>query len=330
MIVSCLKLVRYPNLIIMLVLQLAMHACVVKPLLYTFTVAPTTPGLLFWLQAVGLILIAAGGYVINDYFDTQIDAINRPDRVIVGTVVSKKGAMRLYQILSLAGLGACIAVAVFARSATLGFLYVAFVGLLWFYSASYKRQFVVGNVIVALCAAFGPFIVGYQEIAFLHLQYGELLAFTPVPKILMSWIGGFAAFAFLLTWIREIIKDMEDIQGDRELECHTMPVKWGLRRTRVFIYLLMAITLLLGYLAVNHIHFVNDSITMRYYLFAMVVPFLFLAYLVAVAKQPAAFRQAATFTKVIMLAGIGYSLVFYFLEARANGFPIFGLFMITQ
>lgn len=85
-----LQLIRYKNLVMILFLQWAMHVCVIKPLLIPFKVAVATPDLAFWLLVAASVLIAAGGYVINDYFDVKIDAINRPDRIVVGERISKK------------------------------------------------------------------------------------------------------------------------------------------------------------------------------------------------------------------------------------------------
>ncbi len=325
-----LQLIRYKNLVMILFLQWAMHVCVIKPLLIPFKVAVATPDLAFWLLVAASVLIAAGGYVINDYFDVKIDAINRPDRIVVGERISKKAAMRLYQILT--GIGLCIgiAVAVWVRNVTFGFLFVAITGLLWFYSASYKRQFLIGNLIVGIATALVPFMVGFLEIAFQRQTYGELLDLTPLAPAVFAWVNGFALFAFLVTLIREIVKDMEDVDGDREMECHTLPVVWGESRSKWVVYALVVVVTVAAGLCVSKIHFANDSLTLRYYIIGIILPFIYFVYLIAKAKQKAALHQASGFLKFIMLIGIGYSFIFYFLQARTYGFPLFDLFMINQ
>jgi 4-hydroxybenzoate polyprenyltransferase len=310
-------------------LQWSMHACIIRPLLFSFHIAPSTPDLCFWLLAMASVLIAAGGYVVNDYFDTRIDEINRPDRVIVNKSISKKAVMLLYQLLSVSGALLGVVIAFWAKNSMLGFLFVGLTGLLWFYSASYKRQFLIGNFIVAIATGLTPFIVGLLEIAFLRQQYGELLDLTPVAPVIYTWIGGFSLFAFLITLIREIVKDLEDVEGDRELECRTMAVVWGATHVKWVIYGLMLVVLSIAGYYVSKIHFVNDSLTLRYYIIGVVLPFLCFGFLVARAKAKTDFHQAATLLKFIMIIGICYSFVFYFLQAKTYGFPMFDLFMVT-
>ena len=323
------QLIRYKNLIIIVLLQWAMHTCIIRPLLLPFHVAPATPDLYFWLLVIASVLIAAGGYVVNDYFDTRIDDINRPDRVIVGKSVSKKAAMWLYQALTGVGALIGIGIAFYAKSVTLGFLFLGLTGMLWFYSSSYKRQFLVGNLIVALATGLVPFIVGFLEVAFLKKHYGELLDFTPIAPTIYTWVGGFAWFAFLVTLIREIVKDLEDVEGDRELECRTMAVVWGVKRVKFVVYGLVLLTLGAAAFYVSKIHFADDSLTLRYYIIGIILPFLYFIYLILRAKAKSDFHQAATFLKFIMIIGICYSFVFYFLQAKTYGFPLFDLFMIT-
>lgn len=325
-----LQLVRYKNLLIIGFMQWMMHACIIYPVLVPFKVAPVTPDLAFWVLVCSSVLIAAGGYVINDYFDVRIDEINRPDTVVVGKTLTKKTAMRIYQLLTGMGLLLGMGLAVWSHSVTFGFLFVAITGLLWFYSASYKRQFLVGNLIVAVVTALVPFMTGFMEVTFLRKTYGELLDFTPLVPTLMVWIGGFALFAFLVTLLREIVKDMEDVEGDREVECRTMPVVWGIARSKIVVYSLVAIILAMAGAIVYKVHFPNDSITLRYYLIGIVLPFVYFVYLVIRSKEKRELHQASGFLKFVMIVGICYSLVFYFLQARTYGFPLFNLFMISQ
>ena len=201
-----------------------MEKWVATPILDQAAFGEQLPWYLLVLIMLATVLIAAGGYVINDYFDVKIDRINRPDEVVVTRSVSKPAAMRLSIALSGIGIVCGIAAAGLLRSWTLGILFVIIPGLLWFYSSSYKRLFMVGNVIIALLAALTPMIVGMANVAILQLRYGTILAYTTLPHDLYAWTGGFALFAFLLTWVREIIEDMQDQMGERELECHSLPV----------------------------------------------------------------------------------------------------------
>jgi 4-hydroxybenzoate polyprenyltransferase len=324
-----LKLIRYKNLLFIIVLQYLMRYAIIEPMMRVYDIAMETNSLHFTLLVLASVFIAAAGYVINDYFDTRIDAINRPDDVIVGISVSKEQAMLMHQILTGIGVIAGLWVAFAARSLTVGLVMIMVPGLLWFYSASYKRQFLIGNLIVALLSAFIPLIVVQTESAFLQKKYNELIMQTPLLPQLYGWVCGFALFAFLLTWIREIVKDMQDEEGDREMECRTMPIKWGIKNTKFFLYGLIAITVgLLSYANFSLIHFPNDTLSTRYLIFGLYLPFAYLCFLIFKARTSPEFKQAATFTKFIMIIGMLYSVIFYFLLAKNFGISFFNVFTV--
>jgi 4-hydroxybenzoate polyprenyltransferase len=292
---------------------------------YGLTSAVSTP--LFVMLVVAVILIAAGGYIINDFFDTKIDALNNPDKVIVGNTVSREIASKLHQILSVAGALIGLFVAFLSKSFSLGFIFLVVPGLLWFYSASYKRQFLIGNIIIAFCSALVPICVLLPEETLQISKYSlNLLAQTPVIPTLYKWILGFSAFAFLTTLIREIIKDMQDEYGDRELECRTMPVVWGFGKTKIFLCVLIAATLfLISFAVLKYINFPNDTVTLRYLIFGVFLPYAILLYLLIRAKTPSAYGQAATFMKFIMIIGMLYSIVLYIILALNYNIAFFGL-----
>lgn len=334
---NSLNLIRYKNLLFIAALQCLMYYCIIEPVLLTFQINNPMSGFQFLLLLCSTLCIAAGGYVINDYFDTRIDEINKPDKVIIGKLISKKTASLLHQILTGIGVLSGIIVAYSCRSFTLGLIIVMVPGLLWFYSASYKRQFLIGNLVVALNAAFALLVVAIATASFLSnpQAYGDLIYETPIIRIIYTWVCGFAIFAFLSTLIREIIKDMEDIKGDREMESRTMPIVLGIAKSKMVLYALIVVTLaLLFYLQFQHIDkFIffgteKSSLSLRYLIFGISLPFAFLSYLIIKAKGKRDFHQASTFVKFIMGLGSLYSLVFYFLLAKAQGLALFGLFLI--
>lgn len=325
---SYLKLIRIPNLVFIAFIQFIMRQAVIIPILqmFGFDAAIPTDGL--WLLMAATVLIAAGGYVLNDYFDIKIDQINRPDQLIITRTVSKKQAMNYYQILTGLGLIAGLILSFWTKSFTLGFMFVVITGLLWFYSASYKRQLIIGNIIVAFMAAMAVLIVAINEIAFLELSYGKLVFETPIPSHIYAWVGSFAIFSFLTTWIREIIKDIQDENGDRELECRTMPIKWGVATTKIFIYCLVAITIALLYLLTLFFVPFTGNLTLQFISYGIVLPLIVLVYLLSKAKSTTEYAQASTLLKFTMLIGVLYSLIFYYLQAKSYGISIFNLFMV--
>ena len=227
-----LMLVRWQNLLMTAIVLFVMEKWVATPILRAAYFGEQLPWWLLMLLILATVFIAAGGYVINDYFDVKIDAINRPDRLIVTRGVTKPEAMRLFQVLTVVGIVCGLITAACLRSWVTAVIFVFVPGLLWFYSASYKRQLIIGNLIVAFVAALAPLLTAIANVAWLRHLYGDVngidvLSLTTLPHDIYVWIGGFAAFAFLGTLIREVIKDMQDVMGDRELECHTLPVVLG-------------------------------------------------------------------------------------------------------
>jgi 4-hydroxybenzoate polyprenyltransferase len=194
---------------------------------------------------------------------------------------------------------------------TLGILFVLVPGLLWFYSSSYKRSFMVGNLIIALLAAMTPMVVALANVAILELRYETILPYTTLPHDLYAWLGGFALFAFLLTWIREIVKDLQDQMGDRELECHSMPVVWGETWTKVFVTFMLVLTLaIIGHLWWHVLPFPRgwNSLSTRYIALGVVTPLLGSIGLLWPAKIPSDYKTCQQVVKLTMLLGMLYCI----------------------
>ena len=306
------RLVRWSNVLFLGALIWVMEKWVATPVLREAGFGEQLPWYVTLLLMCAAMLIGAGGYVINDYFDVKIDRINRPDEVVVTRSVSKPTAMRLSVVLSAIGVVCGISVAVLLRSMTLGIMFVIIPGLLWFYSSSYKRLFLIGNLIIALLAGMTPLIVAMANVAQLELLYAGILPYTSLPHDLYCWLGGFGLFAFLLTWIREIIKDMQDQMGDRELECHSMPVVWGETWTKVFVTALIVLTLaIIGHLWWHILPFPTSwtSLSTRYIILGIAVPLLGALWLLWAAKIPSDYKTCQQVVKLTMLLGMLYSIV---------------------
>ena len=305
------RLVRWSNLLFLAALVWLMEKWVAVPVLDKAVFGEQLPGYMLLLIILATVFIAAGGYVINDYFDVKIDRINRPDEVIVTRSVSKPAAMRLSLCLSGIGIVCGIITAILLRSLTLGILFIIIPGLLWFYSSSYKRLFMVGNLIIALLAGMTPMLVAMANVAILQLRYGTILSYTTLEHDLYAWLGGFALFAFLLTWIREIIKDMQDQMGDRELECHSLPVVWGDMWTKIFVTGLIVLTLaIIGHLWFHVLPFPLGwtSLSTRYIVLGIVTPLLGVLGLLWAAKIPSDYKNCQQLVKFTMLLGMLYSI----------------------
>lgn len=289
-----------------------MEKWVAVPVLDRLQFGEQMPAMLLVLLILATLCIAAGGYVINDYFDVKIDRINRPDKQIVTQSIRKTAAMRLSWALSGVGILCGLGAAFWTRSWSLAIVFVAVPGLLWFYSSSYKRLFLIGNLVIAFLSALTPMVIALANVGLLRRYYADILPYTSLEHDLYLWLGGFALFAFLCTLVREIVKDMQDQMGDRELECHTLPIRLGDRWTKIIVTVIVLIIIgLLAYLwyAVLPFPHVWRSLSTRYFVFGLLIPLLCELWLLWAARIPSDYRSAQGLMKLIMFLGVLYAFV---------------------
>lgn len=261
----------------------------------------------FMLLVAATIFITAGGYVINDYFDIQTDLINR-GKVIVGTKITRRKAMLWHVIFNVIGISAGFYISWKAGYFWLGTLFFIVSGLLYFYSASYKRQFLIGNILVALLTALVPLLVVLYEWPALYKYYALNSLSMPDFDVIFYWAAGFALFAFLTTLSREVIKDIEDFEGDRTYGRNTVPIVLGLKSARLIVASLNVITVALLYLLWYFA--IRDTITFIYLSIMIVIPLIFVNYkLILSRNNKAGFHIASRYMKIVMLTGILYSVV---------------------
>lgn len=234
------------------------------------------------MLTISTIVIAAGGYAINDYYDVKIDLINKPERVVVGKTLSRRSVLLFHSLNSMAGtaLG-------FMLSWPIGVVNFTSAFLLWLYSNALKRMPFVGNFAVALLTGMSILVVN--------------LLFTPLVTIVVVY----ALFAFFMTLIREIIKDMEDLKGDDTFGCRTLPIVWGLRNTKFFIYLLIV----LFSIVVIVIHWQVTPMPVWFFTGFLLMPMGVLVAWLIRADTRKDYHFLSQFSKLIMLAGI-FSMAF--------------------
>ncbi len=335
------KLTRPLNLLIMVLTMAAMrHGVVGAWLDYTSaaiqsvnaapdeTLIPEIPGnrlehafseVHFWLLALSTILIAAGGNVINDYFDTRIDRVNKPDELIVGRSVKRRVAMAGHLVLS--GIGLVIGVLVAWRSGQLRWAVIPVfaVGALWYYSVRLKRTFLIGNGTVALLSALVPITVGLYEIPALAFTYprdnwlvngaGEKLKMVINFNEPWFWILGYGVFAFLSTLVRELQKDLADVKGDKADGCRTVPIVLGLRWGKVIAMLYLG--LLLVCVLYARMGLLHDRISYWYIGLIVIAPVLLSAGFTYNAMSRREYNTAGNLVKLAMVVAICYAFLMH-------------------
>jgi len=285
-----------------------MRWSIIKPILEVYDFKLQFSELNFFFLVMATVFITAAGYVINDYFDTKTDLVNRPETVIVGRVLNRRWAILLHVILNTIGIGLGVYISFYIGIPALSIVFLLITGILWFYSTTYKRQLLIGNIIVAVLTALVPLIVILFEIPLLNKEYGLLMHEMRANFVhIILWVSAFALFAFLLTMIREIIKDVEDFEGDSAYGRKTMPIVLGVLNSKIVI-ITFIITTLFSLLYLNF-RFLNDLITLIYFILFLIIPLLLLLYKIIVATGKKDYHRSSNLSKLIMLAGILYSLV---------------------
>jgi len=233
-------------------------------------------------------LVAAAGYIINDYFDVKIDLINKPDKVIVGHHLSRRWAIILHISFTAGGLF----LASLVNLKTVGMTVVC-AGMLYFYSSTFKKQFLLGNIIIALLAAFSVIIC----------------------KLYIGWLdglktGAYAFFAAFTTFIREIIKDIEDEKGDSQFQSNSLAIHFGLRRTKkILISATILLIMAVGAYPALALDIVYDIGYLYYFYTAWLtvsvcIPLIYLLSRLRKADKMSDFKFLSRLMKFIMFAGI--------------------------
>lgn len=303
-----LRLVRYKNLLIIVLTQYLMRLSIIRPILKVNNFELQFSEINFFFLVLSTVFLTAAGYVINDYFDTKTDLVNRPEKVIIGKIIDRRKAILLHIILNTIGIGLGTYVSFYIGKPILSLVFVFITGILWFYSTTYKRQFLIGNLIVALLTSLVPLMVLLFELPLLNRAYGYFLIEVNANfNQIIVWILSFAFYAFMLTLIREIIKDIEDYEGDNAYGRQTLPIVLGLQNSKIIVLSFILITLFS--LLYAYFRFLTDYITLVYFIVFLMIPMVVLFYKIIIAESKNEYHSASRMSKMIMLAGILYSLV---------------------
>ncbi|MBS1682247.1 MAG: geranylgeranylglycerol-phosphate geranylgeranyltransferase [Bacteroidetes bacterium] len=263
-----LKLTRFWNLLIIGLSQYFAAYFLLSKIIFDFHLL---------LLSSSTMIIAAAGYIINDYYDVKIDLINKPERVVIGKQVARRYALLFHTVLSI--VGTAIGFMLNWKIGVINFL-SAF--LLWWYSNSLKRQPFVGNFVVALLTGLSILLIN----VFYEMSQTLVLIYS--------------IFALVMTLIRELVKDMEDLKGDNTFGCKTLPIIWGLRRTKFLIYFLMLV--LFG--SVIYINDVFTKLPLLYFFVFLFLPLVFLFARLLRADTKKDFYSLSQWCKIVMLLGV--------------------------
>lgn len=300
-----------PNLAIIVLTQYLLRICIIGTYFGFSGVGPALSEFDFFLLVLSTVLIAAGGYVINDIFDIEIDKVNKPDKVLINKFISLSVAYRLYYALTITGSFIGFYIAFVIQYFLLGFIFVATALLLWFYSSKYKKTILWGNIFISGLSAMVIIIVLLFE---LYALRADILTYTEVMKqirIVSILVTAYALFAFLVSMIREITKDIEDMEGDKSADYKTLPLKVGVKKAKLLVNVLIVISVLFLAYAQYFLYLKGIMLVFWYLLVAVQSLFLFLLYNSIKAESKEDFQFLSNACKIIMVAGILSMQLFY-------------------
>ena len=291
------KLIRWKNLLLVTYIFL-----IIKLLFFpSFYVETMLTGFQFFILLLSILLITAAGNIFNDIQDIKADLINEPQKVIVSKFVTVENAKRWYKITNTSGIVLGIALCLKIEKPTYSFFFIGAALLLYYYSIKLKSKPFIGNLVISFLIAFSILILGIFEIDFSVKNEYQNIAINII--IVLS------IFAFTLNLIREIVKDIEDINGDNALNNKTLPIIFGINRIKVFSSFLCIIPIaLIMLLIINYSHIYK--ITMLYLLFFSLIPLLYFLLKIRIAKKKKDFHKLSNLLKIIMFLGISSLIIF--------------------
>jgi len=299
------KLIRWPNLVFILLTQLLFQYFVILPQAANNNEGIVFSGTAFILIAFAYLLIAAAGYIINDYFDLDIDLINKPGKVFITNGISKVNAMRWYIGINVLALACAVAASwLLGNYAALWFVIVCIVAL-YFYSSTFKKSFFAGNFMVSAITSSAIPVLTCSQLVQLS---GSPLMYNGGPSIMALTIL-YTFFAFIISLGRELVKDMEDVEGDSHDNARTIPIVIGISKSRFIAagYVLLLIALLLYCLPFLLRHKIILAV---YTIIAVIAPLAFICLKIITSKNKADHHKLSSQFKMVMLTGI-LSMVFF-------------------
>lgn len=298
-----LRIIRPVNLLIIAGMLLLVRYAIFLPIFKQNGLEGLMPGWQFLLLVLSTLLIGAGGYVINDVLDIEIDQINKPAKKVIGRQISEVSGNKLHFNLTAAGLVLGIAFSYLSGNIFLGILFVIIPTALFYYSFKYKYLPAIGNLVVSLLAALVILIYWLFEFYHLKSQPEQFIDASPSFPQLNRFVLAFALFAFLTTLIREIVKDVQDIEGDTRFGCRTLPIVLGLPATRYLLILLEIVTFAaLAWFQL--ILYRSGYAWISYILIITQVLLLLTVYKTIMAIEKAAFTRLSLILKLVMVAGM--------------------------
>jgi 4-hydroxybenzoate polyprenyltransferase len=307
--VAFFRLIRWPNLVFIVLTQLLFYYCFVETL---HRKGVTTQGGLKSYSLIILlsVLIAAAGNIINDYFDLNIDLVNKPNKLVIDKTIKRRWAIIWHLVLSTVGVFIGFYLDYLSHTYWIGLSTLLCVLLLFGYSASLKKKFLIGNILISALTAWVIIIVFLWYNNTFYCSECDKNTMDSLVRNFIKYSILYASFSFIISLIREVIKDMEDIEGDAKYGCKTMPIVWGMQASKVFvgvwIVVLIAVLTILQFYVMQF----NWWLSIAYCVLFIITPLIIILQKLYKAQVTKHYHQLSTLVKFVMLTGI-LSMIFF-------------------
>jgi 4-hydroxybenzoate polyprenyltransferase len=310
------RLIRWPNLVFIVVTQCLFYYLITIPIFNNNQSAPALSEGLFWLLVIASVFIAAAGYIINDYFDLNIDRVNKPDKLVVEKIIKRRWAIVWHFVLSFLGFlistWVCIKILDWHTMLAAAINLLSIIAL-WLYSTTYKRKLLIGNILISLLTSWTIliiYLVNMKSWFMVKIMYDFKHNYDISCTKLFKYAIVYSSFAFIISLVREVIKDMEDMEGDAKYGCKTMPIVWGIPASKVFTGVWLVV--LTGALIVLQFYAMHLGWwwSVLYSVVAIIAPLIWVLKKLYTAQVAKDYHQLSNAVKLIMLAGI-LSMIFF-------------------
>jgi 4-hydroxybenzoate polyprenyltransferase len=302
--INFLNLIRWKNLLLIALVQILIKYALIEPFeVVKFTLNDFGFGLL----VLATLCIAAAGNVINDIYDVETDFVNKPDKIIVGNSISEKTAFNMYIVLTIIGVGVGFYLSNLIGRSGFSATFVIISALLYIYATYLKQTLLVGNIVVSFLVAMSLLIVGLFELLPVITNQNQETQLT-----FFKIIFDYAIFAFMINLLREMIKDIEDINGDYKVEMKTLPIIIGRERALKIVFILSIVPLLaVIYYIITYLY--KHYFAVGYFLIFIIAPLLYFTIKSFSAETKKEINFLSTFLKIIMFFGVMSLLLYPFI-----------------
>ena len=304
---NILNLIRWKNLLMIALVQYLIKYALLTP----FGVEITLNTFGFSLLVLSTLSIAAAGYIINDIYDVETDLVNKPDKVIIGNSISEKKAYNLFIVFNVIGVLVGFYLSHLVGRSGFFALFVIISGLLYLYASYLKQMLLVGNIVISILVAMSLVLVGLFELLPVVTTQNQETQLT-----FFKIIFDYAVFAFILNLLREMIKDIEDVDGDYKAGMNTLPIALGRDRASKIIFALsfLPVLLVVYYLAT---YMYKQLLVVVYFLTTVIAPMIYIIIKLYTADTKKDYSRLSTLFKIVMVFGMLSLLLYKFVLIKS-------------